>query len=1182
MITPRILFRGDPTEAVKWSGLAQDFGRSTFAAGIISKVWQVSAGVTIRVRNAITAKICKVWITAGSSEIHGYQFYTTSPTVEWAYWQDEDNDFCPGGSMVFSPTPVFPRDPLGYQASFTPAELAAIKLYAYPTHTLVEDPPQKLVNGELVDECPYTPMPETVGGVNGLNQIMNQAGTFKVTEAWQINGIHEPVIYTSSPKYDIVEGFAEPQFTGYYRNDNSLFTAWTQLGAQIFSYGLYEQTYYPIAGDVGYDTSPQKVQRRMFGQMPDADWPQRACITQAGGRWFIILHAADDEWCCWPYLPKGQLDYSISANAPPEWKAQAYKANVPESYVRRVRPEYPDWVYSTGNKRRDFDPALRPEPEPRVTFCFSSDGKKAIAAMVERVAIGDVSEEAFRRVRCMNPDQGLSRSRGYWYVNKYNLLLWYLDTYAPKDEATDVSIEIDASKRLYGTTQPPGKQPSCYDRKGIVELVFSIDVDPETNDYTFQVALGLVESPDDLEAYGCGALVDVAYAAPMLSYPNVNSVTLPGVNRDAQVTDSPLPDEVLTAFLTLYQTESQKKFDLGMYCSSNTAPSKSKISFYKDDDYQSATNPILELPLSQRHGPGYVGNTYTDPDTGEPIGLPVPAHAFVYFPIDSNYYEWPYDEVGDEEDEWGPRYVYDAWLEYMDLSTLSFHYTARVNYKTTDTVPFTSEEEVISSAFVPSGTSRPYKRFNLQTEMHNVYVFGKIAQESFVGYKGDHTSYLRGFCDKAISEWPGTDEVVIEASYRGKDIEINYAEASEDATSTAWWLNGACLFCVYQAIADSVFDRHYNGVDDFPYTVLDRIITEEEAAEILYYAVYGWGEYLAGNEGTRYFDPPEPPIPDQFYGKQNPFSLMSENVDLDLFIEQSAFVMMLLCNFIHKININNERPSPGTGFVDFNDVVFDIAFSQLSRPIGENFISPNIYDLSADFDLVNDIIYIKNYDWGVHLYNHYMMRRVSLGVLTREYGNIVTTNEGHYSYYYKDHYVINEAYTVLVIWYSFIGELEMVYRNGNPFIDIRTRNDETISGILSFDWKLVDGVGWYCGLVKADHLSLYNMAFSQTWREAQREDGRSPPYALASELPITTKYTMSNYRPSFVVFLSNVGDGELLYRPHKGRDDYYYTLQLEAYAPENFFFNSTGDFNGYFAFDPRQYRKHLRLSPLFF
>lgn len=65
MISPRILFEGNPTEAYKYVGMAKDFGRSTFAAGIISKVWRLGNEVQIRVLNNIASRICKVWITAG-------------------------------------------------------------------------------------------------------------------------------------------------------------------------------------------------------------------------------------------------------------------------------------------------------------------------------------------------------------------------------------------------------------------------------------------------------------------------------------------------------------------------------------------------------------------------------------------------------------------------------------------------------------------------------------------------------------------------------------------------------------------------------------------------------------------------------------------------------------------------------------------------------------------------------------------------------------------------------------------------------------------------------------------------------------------------------------------------------------------------------------------------------------
>ena len=76
MISPRILFKGDPAEAVKYVGIAKKFARATFYAKIISKIWRISDDVEIRVLNNIQSNICKVWISVKGGFF--YQFIGSS------------------------------------------------------------------------------------------------------------------------------------------------------------------------------------------------------------------------------------------------------------------------------------------------------------------------------------------------------------------------------------------------------------------------------------------------------------------------------------------------------------------------------------------------------------------------------------------------------------------------------------------------------------------------------------------------------------------------------------------------------------------------------------------------------------------------------------------------------------------------------------------------------------------------------------------------------------------------------------------------------------------------------------------------------------------------------------------------------------------------------------------------
>lgn len=1157
----------------------------------------------------------------------GYQFYTTSPNVEWAYWQNQDYDFCPGGSMIFAATPNFPRDPLGYQVSFTKDELNAIKLYAHPTHTLVENPPRKtinkgLVNEELVDECPYTPMPTTVGGVGGLNQIMNQVGTFKATNAWQVNGIPEEPCYYVIPKYTLIVNGNEQEsvFTGHYKPDFSILTAWQQPGGQIFSYGMYSLVYYTTIIDVGYDMAPQKILPVMTGQMPDGDWPERACITRAGNlefgyRWYVILHTANDDWLCWPYLTADYLDSSIVIDAPTSWKEQAYKSNVPVEYAKKARPLFPAWVYSTGDERRNHTEPLKPKPEPRITFHFNSVGTRAIGAMVERIPIDQVSEEFFRRINFVNPESGLSRNTRSWYSD---FIVWPFDPinnllyYAPVEELTNVPIKIDASKRFYGTSNEPGPQLLQYDRTGIIELEFIIDViGPNLGDFTFSINILRNESPDVLDEYDVGTLIDVGYAKSMLSAPTVDNISVPGLNRDAEVQDAPLVDEIVTAFMTLYQHQDQKKLDLANYMCTNDTPSKCKVSFYKKDDYRTASNAILELPLLQKHGFGYSGNPLLDPDTGIPIGLPAEPHEFVDFPHNSFL-----EKYRSPNDSRPPKYVYSAKISNLDISTLSFYYIARINKIVMDNDSY-NLESIPEDLFFIDSEKKIHKEFNEQSELCNVYVLGKIAYEHIAGIPATK-EYLRGWADKAIPDFPNVDEEKIKTTYKNDFATVDwyYAEVAPLSGTVIWWLTGACGFCIYKTIEDSIYNRGWQHTREqpFPYknigvkyftsggSVINPpqpgdLITEEEAKDFLRYAIENWGEFIAGNltclvqlDDDRIVSVPyffvEETAYDLCYGNINPFILAKEDFDKETFIERNAWFMMKLCNLITGI-ASDRIGDPYIGDA-YNTQLCKFVLTLLSRELRFTFWDPFYFNLDGQLNLNTDYNYIKNYDWGVHLYNHYRTRHFSTDSNTTEYGNILVTPQGHYSFYYKDHYAINEKYTALGVYFvhGIQHSTEMLYPTTTPntgfLLDTRVGNDELIySG--SFDWHLVDGVGWYFGLIKTSHLDLYNMAFSEDWRILKRDQGRSNPYALYSELPIRTKYIENQFKPEFTILLSvSPIKGEPLYRPHKSADDYYYTLQLEKSFPYNNYLVSPWDFPGYYYFDSRPYKQHIRLSPLFF
>ncbi len=148
-------------------------------------------------------------------------------------------------------------------------------------------------------------------------------------------------------------------------------------------------------------------------------------------------------------------------------------------------------------------------------------------------------------------------------------------------------------------------------------------------------------------------------------------------------------------------------------------------------------------------------------------------------------------------------------------------------------------------------------------------------------------------------------------------------------------------------------------------------------------------------------------------------------------------------------------------------------------------------------------------------------------------------------------------------------------------VETRVGNDEGLTKD-SFEWKMVEGIGWYYGLIKTTHIDMYNMAFSEGWRESMRDDEkRNPPYALKKELPVRVIYDDIDFSPEFIFKLSTSPlRGEPLYSPSLFQGaGVTHTIQEEVRQPVIL---SDYDFPGRDAVDDRSRRKHIRLSPLFF
>ncbi len=1158
----------------------------------------------------------------------GYQFYTTSPTVEWATWKNPSNDFCPGGSLIYAPAPRINHES-------TSDEVNSAKIYAQPLLTTVEEPP-KLQDGET-KECQRVPTPANLIDTNetiGLNRLLKVS--FKLQDIWQINGICEPVSYYSFPETK-TDSDLNQILTGYETCIGSIMNAWLQPGGLTAGYNFQGITQTPTSQyDIIYDIAPKQL-KKGIEQMPDGDWPDRCClrsVAKAGfyaPRLFVILHTANDEFLCWPLLDAMLLDEAITTEADPKLLAQAYKSNVPEQYTQRASVPWPDWVYAPTDKFRDDEPPEQPKPRPRYTFTFDSAGTKAVAAVVQRSPLLDTS---IYRTAYTDPESGDPLEIYNWYKvtadrdpyktnnpgSYYPLHDDLFKTYhAPVETKLEVNATIDGH---YLLSRKSDRQPFMYDRKGFVEVGFDIELTGENlEDFTFSVSLRNSKSPEALDAFEIGALVDAAYAKPMILYPGteqinpVNPITQQlGINRSAQLTADtsarPEKDQLITAFIELYRTQEQKELDETFLCCTEKGVSKSQIKFYAKDFYKQKQS-FLALPIVQRHGKGYVGKIPDDlKDFVEP---PIP-HADV-----DNKTSMTIDQHRPPDDPRAPVYIYQATIYNLDLSTLSFIYCLTVSKQST-------EDSYVTLKYSKESVE--------QTEMCNVYIFGKIAEESFVGVKGDQISYLQGMADAPTDDtFIQETDLLIPTTFKNYTggLKFDYYENAY-ASMFSWWLEGLCFKCVYGTLLDALWNydlkdewdyaqgrRKHASIlvhDPFKYSPITnfKVYTEDEAADYLRYAIEDRGGFIAGTVTRPYHDPNDFenillrsfPKDNSFndvdicYGNQNPFYLARMDFDPEDFIERTkkwftnvlTFIAELVGNEYEYIEANNIFPPDNTPeqtratillAIEQNYTFMVLLALELYAPfvVRSKLFEQEYYFGLSDLNPNDNKLRLNNFDYGTHLYNHYLTH----SVIGYQYNIISTTIEGHYSYYFDKHYRIKRKYSTYARSYAnpydkkrplsyWLNEGGVFYAN-TFYTEIG--NTEGLDGD-SFEWNLIEGVGWYCGKLKVSHLDYYNMAFDEDWRNNRREEGRPKPYTLKYELPIETKYSHLDFRPSFDIKLST--NNELLYNPNRYNANTYQTLQLEQ---NGLLYTTLGlkDNNDY-AFDDRSSRKHIRLSPLFF
>lgn len=1191
---------GDVAAAVPHYGQAKKLARQVIADGLRTKV--IYRGeVTFRVEHYPESDVTKVFIEADRVR-HGYQFYTTTTTPIWTAKLAPWSSAAPVGSSVYVPTPALPT-----------TEKPTPLITPQPWHSCVQIPP--VVAGSPI--WPYTPLPGTFAEVNALMTLT----LFPVQQAWQVNGLPESVYYATSQTGPLGR-----------RIESRLLNAWTSTGGTVYGVGMGLPFRYANVGDIAYDVAPGLIPKggTVRQQMPDGDWPQRACLQVAAGRTFIILSTAEGAFHCWPLLPASLLDASMAVDSP--YADQSYKSNVPASYARKVQPDYPNWAYVPTDEERHHFTERR--ADPRYKWSFNSTGTKAISIMAERTAFTGT----------------WSKVRYQYAADRYEPTQWPASG-VPRDERLSSSVRIDHAGffPLELTTPITG---ISEDRIGVVELQFDVRVTgPKLEDFTFDVTLGgETHSPDECDALERGMVLEAAYALPMdwsqiatvgdLSPPTSMMTATPGVVAPLQA------DDLLTAWMTLYTHPRQSVMDKG-YDGAVTPliPSKSKVDFYHGSISDAIR--LFGLPLSQAHGAGFTTDPTTDADGN--VTMPPLAHPFVQCRDMTWAERYPYALTAASAD--GNRYEYDATLTHLDLSSLSFYYTARIVRWRRSTTALTGKPVTYAETYYPWYASTG--------EICCPFVFGRRVEVQYRGATayGSFRDWLIGWMEKAPAQWLADDDGVLPQAQRMPLRGVVPTLPSEFSTSYAflhiqtpippvpfsrinttwaalayseywpllalihhaqhgtapWWFTGACYPLITQVLRHSMaevadpglfnravlpgFDGLKDGVENVSPAMraLDTVTETTISAFLAFINDFfttaqqqrWWIDYPSeGDPGVQHSETSlvyDPALPQY---DANPFSVANAGVLGTGWVAKAAAMVWEGIKVAQRIQAE-------VGPL-YNSAGHEILYLWRTACRGNDRepvtgLSYSDYRLQGDFARLvlpsgsedggaRDDDYIPDYPWGLHCY-HLHWNRHFTPPIRAQHAAIQVTPDGHYSYSWRNHFSLTGEYPVMEVMYQFKDSVgadhnvlpTQVYPymlgTGTP---LPTLSDSDV------DWGLVDRVGWHWGKVVSDHLSLYNVAYNPN---------RGTPGAkatLSSGERFTDFYAEESFKPllRFITPTSTVVGPEPSFSSRDQADGFFEPLG-------KFFLPVTDGVPNHAAVvgqaDPEHSQEtYLRLSPLFF
>lgn len=414
--------------------------------------------------------------------------------------------------------------------------------------------------------------------------------------------------------------------------------------------------------------------------------------------------------------------------------------------------------------------------------------------------------------------------------------------------------------------------------------------------------------------------------------------------------------------------------------------------------------------------------------------------------VNTDLYQRTYGSIREAYELDGYESFYAKFYN-LDLASISFY------------IENIHRETVIADTPVSSRTYNNYLeeariKSTTVSKVYRVYVFGGVKDEIAIG---NNVAAVKAKADSPIELREA--DLLMRPGYTEK------LRGMFDTTSPPWWFTGACKEAVIRQFLRCIYDEFAYDLSTQPGYVL-RIPKLTTITEGSFYA-----DFMALVLSQTYVGPPYPlsETPLDHPGL-TPFSAANSEFSTQMW-QDAVFILWKAFSTARNLVLTyiNSVAAPDKWNYDKSAGAFIIGLYETIGVTTSNFTALDFDWMSSipdhGFVSITNAPFIDNYPFG----NYYYM--VYSGVETL--GNsakIITTPEGHYSYYSTLPQTISSAFVSERVWLTQDLQIPTAYDTS-----IGTYFTEITEAAATFD-----KVGWDFGRTEFRHLDLYNKAFAHT------------------------------------------------------------------------------------------------------